>query len=194
MPPAINIQLAPPSNNWTGDVPSLFNLIAANISAALPAGFLTGYAQSATPPDNSGPWLDTTSNIWKVWDAASSSYKPMATGHEVGMIGVFAFTGFDITRWLACDGSAIPRVAPYDTLFSRIGSTFGAGDGATTFNLPDLRGQGILGAGSVAAPLTTIRNLNDHSSYADTPLTAGAGGAVTIPVVPWRALQLAIRY
>lgn len=40
--------------------------------------------------------------------------------------------------WFACDGSAISRTA-YSSLYSLIGTTFGVGDGSTTFNLPDLR-------------------------------------------------------
>lgn len=46
--------------------------------------------------------------------------------------------------WLACDGAAVSRTA-YAALFAAIGVVFGAGDGATTFNLPDLRGEFIRG-------------------------------------------------
>lgn len=42
--------------------------------------------------------------------------------------------------WLVCDGSAISR-ATYADLFAVIGTAFGNGDGATTFNLPDKRGR-----------------------------------------------------
>ena len=42
--------------------------------------------------------------------------------------------------WLICDGSAVSR-ATYPQLFANIGTTFGAGDGSTTFNLPDTRGK-----------------------------------------------------
>jgi len=48
------------------------------------------------------------------------------------------------TGWLLCDGSAVSRTT-YATLFGVIGITFGAGDGSTTFNLPDLRGRFPLG-------------------------------------------------
>lgn len=41
--------------------------------------------------------------------------------------------------WLKCNGAAVSR-ATYATLFAAIGTTYGAGDGATTFNVPDLRG------------------------------------------------------
>lgn len=46
--------------------------------------------------------------------------------------------------WLKCNGAAISRTA-YADLFAAIGATFGAGDGFTTFNLPDLRGEFIRG-------------------------------------------------
>jgi microcystin-dependent protein len=42
--------------------------------------------------------------------------------------------------WLKCNGAAISR-ATYGALFAKIGTTWGAGDGSTTFNLPDLRGE-----------------------------------------------------
>jgi len=48
------------------------------------------------------------------------------------------------TGWLLCDGSAISRTT-YSDLFSVIGTSFGAGDGSTTFNLPDLRGKVAVG-------------------------------------------------
>lgn len=48
------------------------------------------------------------------------------------------------TGWLECNGAAISRVT-YAALFAAIGVTFGNGDGGTTFNLPDLRGEFIRG-------------------------------------------------
>jgi microcystin-dependent protein len=41
--------------------------------------------------------------------------------------------------WLVCDGTAYSRTT-YGPLFSAIGTTWGAGDGSTTFNVPDFRG------------------------------------------------------
>lgn len=46
--------------------------------------------------------------------------------------------------WLKANGAAVSRSA-YAALFALIGTTFGAGDGATTFNLPDLRGEFVRG-------------------------------------------------
>ena len=49
--------------------------------------------------------------------------------------------------WLLCDGAPQLRVGAYDALFAVIGTTYGAGDGSTTFNVPDLRGRTIVGSG-----------------------------------------------
>lgn len=46
--------------------------------------------------------------------------------------------------WLKANGAAVSR-STYATLFAAIGTTFGAGDGSTTFTLPDLRGEFIRG-------------------------------------------------
>lgn len=49
--------------------------------------------------------------------------------------------------YLMCDGAAVSRTT-YATLFAVIGTTFGAGDGSTTFNVPDLSGRVPLGVSS----------------------------------------------
>lgn len=46
--------------------------------------------------------------------------------------------------WLFCTGAAVSRTT-YADLFTAIGTTYGVGDGSTTFNLPDLRGRFPLG-------------------------------------------------
>lgn len=46
--------------------------------------------------------------------------------------------------WLPCNGAAVGR-ATYAALYAVIGTSFGAGDGSTTFNLPDARGRVLVG-------------------------------------------------
>lgn len=48
------------------------------------------------------------------------------------------------TGWLKANGAAVSRTA-YAGLFAAIGTTFGVGDGSTTFNLPDMRGEFLRG-------------------------------------------------
>ena len=49
--------------------------------------------------------------------------------------------------WLICDGSAISRTT-YSDLYSIVGTTWGSGDGSTTFAIPDLRGAFLRGEGT----------------------------------------------
>ena len=53
-------------------------------------------------------------------------------------------------NWFLCNGQAINRVT-YSELFALIGTKFGAGDGTTTFNLPDYRGKFLRGLGGNSA-------------------------------------------
>ncbi len=51
--------------------------------------------------------------------------------------------------WLLCDGAAISRTT-YSRIFSVIGTTYGIGDGLTTFNIPDFRSRSAIGTGQGA--------------------------------------------
>jgi microcystin-dependent protein len=66
-----------------------------------------------------------------------------SSGIPAGILAPFAgSTAPD--GWLLCDGSAVSRTT-YSSLFAVIAATYGAGDGSTTFTLPDLRGRMALG-------------------------------------------------
>jgi microcystin-dependent protein len=56
--------------------------------------------------------------------------------------------------WALCNGLAVSR-ATYPTLFTRIGTIWGPGDGSTTFNLPDFRDRFAVGASDTVAPGAT---------------------------------------
>ena len=73
--------------------------------------------------------------------------------------------------YLLCDGSAVSR-STYSDLFTAIGTTYGAGDGSTTFNVPDLSGRVVLGvsqshalgtSGGEAAHTLTENELPAHT-------------------------------
>ena len=76
------------------------------------------------------------SNSWKISNNIFSI-------NPVGSIITFAKNSSPV-GFLECDGSAISRTT-YNSLFSVIGTIFGVGDGSTTFNIPDLRGEFIRG-------------------------------------------------
>jgi len=59
--------------------------------------------------------------------------------------GVLAFAGTSVPNgWLECNGGQVSRTT-YSALFSVLGTLYGIGDGSTTFNLPELRGEFIRG-------------------------------------------------
>lgn len=84
------------------------------------------------------------------------------------------------TGWLLCDGSAVSRTT-YATLFSAIGTTWGAGDGSTTFNLPNFVGRMPLGASATASTQwITITGENEYSNFTlDSPTYARFGTGTT---------------
>ena len=69
-----------------------------------------------------------------------------------------------VTRWNICDGRAISRSANA-TLFSTIGTTYGIGDGSTTFNVPDMRQKFALGkaASGTGSSLGATGGAIDHN-------------------------------
>lgn len=56
---------------------------------------------------------------------------------------------------LLCEGQAVSRTA-YSTLFSIIGTLYGAGDGLTTFNVPNLKGRVIVGKDAAQTEFDTL--------------------------------------
>ena len=72
---------------------------------------------------------------------------------------VSAFAGVTAPAgWLMCYGQAISRTE-YSALFTALSTTYGSGDGSTTFNIPDMRGRAIAGVdnmgGTAASRLTS---------------------------------------
>lgn len=79
------------------------------------------------------------------WDRALKESKDAI---PTGSIFTFPMTTIP-TGYLVCDGSAVSRTN-YADLFAVLGTTYGAGNGSTTFNLPDYRGQFLRGLDSGA--------------------------------------------
>ena len=72
-----------------------------------------------------------------------SAWGEIANGVPAGSVFSFATTTVP-TGYLECNGAAVSR-STYASLFSAISTTWGVGDGSSTFNLPDLRGQFVRG-------------------------------------------------
>jgi len=77
--------------------------------------------------------------------------------------------------WLLCFGQAVSRTS-YSDLFAAIGTTYGAGDGSTTFNLPDLRGRVAAGKDDMGGGAAGRITSSGQAGITGTTLGA-AGGA-----------------
>ena len=85
------------------------------------------------------------------------------------MIGsIAAFAGSNLpSGWLLCDGSAISRTT-YSALFSAVGTTYGAGDGSTSFNVPNLVDKFIEGAATAGiVKAAGLPNITGHLKPTD---------------------------
>lgn len=83
---------------------------------------------------------DTQTQLRDAIRALAAAARPPA-----GIIEVYAGATAP-AGYLECDGSAVSRTT-YAALYGAIGTTYGAGDGSTTFALPDLRRRVVMGAG-----------------------------------------------
>jgi microcystin-dependent protein len=121
----ITVGILDPAGFNAGGITAIAN---GGTSATTATGALTALLPSQG--GNSGKALITDGSVTS-WGTASAA----------GEVAYFAMNTAP-SGYLKANGAAISR-STYSTLFAAIGTTFGAGDGSTTFNVPDLRGQFI---------------------------------------------------
>jgi len=95
-------------------------------------------------------------------------------GVPTGSIMAFAMTNPPI-NWLVCNGAAVSRTA-YAVLFSTIGTAWGAGDGSSTFNLPNFQGYFLRGWNSTASGPDPSRAFASSQANGVGPLTVNDPG------------------
>lgn len=90
----------------------------------------------------------------------------MPTGDTFPIGAISPYAGSTApTNWLLCDGSAISRVT-YADLFTAIGTTYGSGDGSTTFNLPNLKGRVAVGRDTSQTEFDTLGETGGEKTHA----------------------------
>jgi microcystin-dependent protein len=127
----------------------------ASTTAALTPGTLTNgidnYLPAATTAQAGVVELATSAEIITGTEtdkamtpaAYAASVSSLGIGNPPGTVITFAGSTAP-TGYLACSGQQVDRVT-YADLFAAVGTVFGVGDGTTTFNLPDLRGEFVRG-------------------------------------------------
>jgi microcystin-dependent protein len=114
--------------------------------------------------------VDTISRV--AYNASTGAYRLLDVRGDTGELKPFAGATAP-AGYLLCFGQAISRTA-YVGLFTVIGTTYGAGDGSTTFNLPDLRGRVAAGKDDMGGS-----NANRLSSVIASTTLGAAGGQQT---------------
>jgi phage-related tail fiber protein len=136
------------NNEWTPDPTVLTRL---TLAQSYPAGYRLTAVQN-DPASQLGAALFASKNLSDVADVPTSrtnlgvysKAETDAIGKQPGEVFYTARSSAP-TGSLKANGAAISRTA-YAALFAAIGTTYGAGDGFNTFNLPDLRGEFVRGA------------------------------------------------
>ena len=108
---------------------------------------LTGTNTATTPDQDTTNWVETTIAAMAA-GAASGDTLPIGSIVPYGSSTAPA-------NWLVCDGSAVSRTT-YADLFAVIGTSYGSGDGSTTFNLPNLKGKVPVGYNSSETEFDTM--------------------------------------
>lgn len=124
------------------DVDTELGLVAAAISSKLDK--FSSFTQEAPDQTNDTTvFYDVSTGLYKKAIISSLS-TPALTGSIIAYAGTTTPSGY-----LECNGSNVSRTT-YAALFTAIGVTWGAGDGTTTFTLPDLRRRTMIGKNGTA--------------------------------------------
>lgn len=161
------------STAGTGNVESL---TAAQVMAMLPdftgdAGS-GGVAGRVPAPAAGDAAADKYLKADGAWATISSALPP----------GLIADFGMDTppSGWLLCYGQEVSR-STYSALFAAIGTTWGAGNSSTTFNLPDLRGKARAGLDNMGG--SSANRLTGLSGGLNGDTFAASGGAESVALV-----------
>jgi microcystin-dependent protein len=136
-----------------------------------------GVTNSATAPENPAngdAWFNTAEGTLFIYYADGNSAQWVeatnninnAEPNQIPAGAVMAWSSSVIpNNWLLCDGSAVSRET-YASLFAAIGTTYGVGNGTTTFNLPNLKGNTIVGLDSAQTEFNTLGETGGAKTHA----------------------------
>jgi len=142
-----SIELLVNNNNIGGGV----TLNVGSLEGAIPIVKVNGPAYQALDPDD----MTTLERVKLIFLGTNWVMRQAGvSGVEVGTFTPFGGTVVP-TGYLECYGQAISRVT-YAELFAVISTTYGVGDGSTTFNLPDFRGRPLMGWDNIGGTAANV--------------------------------------
>jgi len=153
---------------------------------------LPGAIGITTAANDVATFYEASAGVWVCLAYTKADGTPVAQTAAPGTIIAFG-GGSTPTGYLECNGANVSR-STYAALFSAVGTTWGAGDGSTTFTLPDLRrrtlvGKGGTGTGVLGNAVGNVggseNNMHTHAATGlsgsfTTATTGGAGGGVWV--------------
>ncbi len=131
-----------PAGTWNSYRPFEFNLTTGVVNLDGGGNGLVLGTAASTPSVPGNLSVGGSITVVASVTAATATVNSAAV-NGVGKVEWFAFSAAP-AGYMTANGAAVSRTT-YATLFNAIGTTFGAGDGSTTFNLPDLRGAFVRG-------------------------------------------------
>jgi microcystin-dependent protein len=136
-----------------------------------------------------GQWRPVPPLLWEgeqvfqvAYHAASGAYRLLHLRNRTGEVHAHAGAAAPAGS-LNCAGQAVSR-SLYAGLFAALGTTYGAGDGTSTFNLPDLRDRALIGRGDMEG--SAAGRVTNALSGLDTTVLGATGG------VQGRAVSLSV--
>jgi microcystin-dependent protein len=117
--------------------------------------------------------LRTSNNLSEVQASLDTAYANIGLNMAIPVGCIFPYAGTTApTGWLFCNGQAVSRSVE-SQLWDVLGTTYGAGNGTTTFNLPDLRGRVIIGKDTTTG---SANRVTTAGSGIDSTVLGATGG------------------
>ena len=149
--------------------PTTSGLVFGTIDAAGKVFLEPGNVPIVPPPPSLTPLTPSSRFVGMMQGSAGKPQSLLI----IGVIGgdgnppgaILQFAGLTAPEgYLLCQGQAVSR-AGYARLYAVIGVIYGAGDGSTTFNLPDYRGRGPMGLSASQSQFATPGQRGGESSH-----------------------------
>ncbi len=161
------------------DIVGQFPLIDRTVRDIIQSWILANHDTNGNHVTMTMPWQSSApstpgASLIKIYADVSGRLKIVYPDGTLGFVGlppgsvIYTSSSTTPVGYLVADGSAVSR-STYADLFAQIASDFGAGNGTTTFNIPDIKGRVIAGEDSGANRLT--------GSYFGSAVRAAVGGS-----------------